>query len=42
MNHWTFITAAYLVTFAGTAGMLIHSWWTMRKAERAAEELRRR
>jgi hypothetical protein len=42
MNHWAFVAAAYAVTFAGTAGILGHSWWSMRRAEHAAEELRRK
>jgi heme exporter protein CcmD len=42
MNHWTFVTAAYAVTIAATAGILIQSWTAMRRAERAAEALRRK
>jgi Flp pilus assembly protein CpaB len=41
-DHWLFVTAAYLVTAIGTGGVLAHSWWSMRSAERAAEEMRRR
>jgi heme exporter protein CcmD len=42
MNHWTFVTAAYAVTIAATAGILIQSWAAMRRAERAADALRRK
>lgn len=42
MNQWSFVTAAYMVTALGTGIVLAHSWWTMRRAERAAGELRRR
>jgi hypothetical protein len=42
MNHWAFVTAAYLVAIVGAGGLLVQSWWSMRRAERAAEELRRR
>lgn len=41
MNHWLFVTAAYAVTLAGMAGLAIASWSAMRRAEAAADALRR-
>lgn len=41
MNHWPFIIAAYAVTIIGTLGMLTWSFREMRRAEAAAEALRR-
>ncbi len=41
MNHWAFVVAAYAVTLLGTAGLLAWSSASMRKAEAAAEELKR-
>lgn len=41
MNHWAFVIAAYAVTGAGTAGLAWASWRAMRRAEAAAEALRR-
>lgn len=41
MNHWPFIIAAYAVTIIGTIGMLMWSLRDMRRAEAAAEALRR-
>lgn len=42
MNHWAFVTAAYVVTIGGTALLLLLSWRSMRKAEAAAEAAKRR
>ncbi|WP_281253115.1 hypothetical protein [Sphingomonas spermidinifaciens] len=42
MNQWSFVIAAYAVTIAGAVGITLHSWQTMRRAERAAEKLSRR
>lgn len=42
MNHWAFVGAAYAVTLLATAGILAQSWLAMRRAERAAESMRRR
>ena len=42
MNQWGFVTAAYAVVLLATVGLL---WWafaSMRKAEAAAEELKRK
>ena len=33
MNHWAFVTAAYALTLAATAGLLFASWRAMRAAE---------
>lgn len=41
MNPWPFVIAAYALTIAGTAVMLIASWRDMRAAERAADQLRK-
>lgn len=37
MNHWLFITAAYVVTLASVASALVISWRAMRAAERQAD-----
>ncbi len=34
MNHWAFVTAAYALTLAATAGLVFASWRAMRTAER--------
>ena len=41
MSQTDFVLAAYLVTALGTGGLLLWAWLTMRRAERAAERLRR-
>jgi hypothetical protein len=41
MNHWPFIIAAYALTGAGTLGLFGWSYWWMRRAENAADEMRR-
>jgi hypothetical protein len=41
MNHWAFVTAAYAVTLVGTAGLALLSWRGMRRAEAAADAMRR-
>jgi len=41
MNHWAFVGAAYAVTLVGTAGLALWAWASMRRAEAAAESLRR-
>jgi hypothetical protein len=41
VNHWAFVTAAYAVTLAGTGGLAGWAWLSMRRAEAAAESLRR-
>ena len=41
MNHWPFIIAAYALTIAGTLGLALWSFVAMRRAEAAADALRR-
>ncbi|MCF8706458.1 heme exporter protein CcmD [Rhizorhapis sp. SPR117] len=41
MNHWPYIIAAYALTFAGTAGLCVWAYVSMRRAERRAAELTR-
>lgn len=41
MNHWAFVTAAYAVVLIGTAALALLSYLAMRKAEAAADSLRR-
>lgn len=41
MNHWAFVTAAYAVTLLGTGGLALLSYLAMRRAEGAADTLRR-
>jgi hypothetical protein len=42
MNQWLFVTAAYVVTIVGTIGLLAWSYLAMRRAEAAADALKRR
>jgi hypothetical protein len=42
MNPWPFVIAAYGLTAIGTLWLTAASYAAMRKAERAAEALRRR
>lgn len=41
MNHWAFVAAAYAVTALGTCGLALLSFLAMRRAEAAADSLRR-
>jgi hypothetical protein len=41
MNQWAFVTAAYILVAIGTAGVSWLSWRAMRRAEAAADALRR-
>ena len=41
MNHWTFVIAAYAVTLLATVALLAWAYAAMRKAEAAAEQLKR-
>jgi len=41
MNHWAFVAAAYAVTALGTGGLALLSFVAMRRAEAAADSLRR-
>jgi hypothetical protein len=42
MNHWSFVTAAYVVAVAGTVALLLWAYVTMRRAEAAADGLKRK
>lgn len=41
MNQWAFVEAAYAVVVIGSAGLALQSWLAMRRAEAAAESLRK-
>ena len=41
MNPWPFVIAAYALTLAATAGLLLCSWIAMRRAEAEAGRLGR-
>ncbi|MEI9928181.1 MAG: hypothetical protein WDN44_11395 [Sphingomonas sp.] len=41
MNPWPFVIAAYAVTAAGALALALLSWRAMRRAEAAAESLRK-
>jgi hypothetical protein len=42
MNPWPFVAAAYTVTIGVTAALLLWAFVSMRRAEAAADALRRR
>jgi uncharacterized integral membrane protein len=42
MNQWPFVIGAYAVAIGGTLTLTVASFLAMRKAERAAEALKRR
>ena len=42
MNQWSFVTAAYAVALVATLGLLLWAYASMRKAEVAADELKRK
>jgi len=42
MNPWTFVAGAYAVALIPTVGLLLWAYASMRKAEAAADELKRR
>lgn len=42
MNHWAFVSAAYIVVSLGAGGMALLSWRAMRRAEAAADALSNR
>lgn len=42
MNHWAFVTVAYAVALVATLGLLSWALLTMRRAEAAADELKRK
>ena len=41
MNPWPFVIAAYAATIAGTAGLVLGALAKMRRAEAAADALKR-
>lgn len=41
MNHWAFVTAAYGVALVATTALIVWAYVTMRKAEAAADRLKR-
>ena len=41
MNPWPFVIAAYALTLLATAALILLSWRSMRKAEAAAERLKK-
>jgi hypothetical protein len=42
VNAWPFVIAAYGLTGAGTFGLLIWAWQSMRSAEALAASLKRK
>ena len=42
MTEWHFVAAAYAVMLLATAGLLAWAYTTMRRAEAAADALKRR
>jgi hypothetical protein len=42
MNPWPFVIAAYAVTIVASGGLIVWALATMRRAERAADELSRK
>jgi hypothetical protein len=42
MNAWAFVTAAYAVAIALTAALVLWSFASMRRAEAAADALKRK
>ena len=42
MNQWAFVTTAYAVALAATIGLLLWAWLSMRRAEAAADDLKRK
>jgi hypothetical protein len=42
MSHWSFVTAAYAIALLATAGLLAWAFVSMRRAEAAAKELKRK
>jgi hypothetical protein len=41
MNPWPFVIAAYAVTLVATAGLTLWAYVSMRRAEAAADKLRK-
>jgi hypothetical protein len=42
MNPWPFVIAAYVIAVALTAGLLLWGYASMRRAEAAADALKRK
>jgi hypothetical protein len=42
MNPWPFVIAAYVIAIALTAALLLWSFASMRRAEAAADSIRRK
>ena len=42
MNQWYFVIAAYALVILATLALIASSWSAMRRAEAAAEALRKR
>lgn len=42
MSHWSFVALAYGLTTGATGALLLWSWLSMRKAEAAADAVKRR
>ena len=42
MNQWAFVIAAYGLTLAATAALMLWSWAAMRRAEADADAAKRR
>ena len=42
MNQWSFVIAAYAVALIATVGLLAWAYASMRTAEAAADELKRK
>ena len=42
MSHWAFVAAAYGVTVSLNAALLLWAWRSMRRAESAADQHKRR
>ncbi len=41
MNQWSFVLAAYGVTMLATVVLIVASWRAMRRAEAAADAIRK-
>ena len=41
MNPWPFVIAAYAVALVATAGLILWAYASMRRAEAAADKLRK-
>ena len=41
MNPWPFVIAAYAIAMIGTAGLILWAYASMRRAEAAADKLRK-